>query len=715
MSQDAQDTIEIPEEEVVSLLPQLVRLKEETDWLSGMVDPETAFLYGWDNRNVSLDQGGSATHGYGYAYGLGYSLPGYTACFYINEQQLKDIRARSRAFCTQNPYWKGTQHNIRTHVIGKGMTFVVAPKHKKDKLPEGVQQKIQDYIDETLEENHYREIQCEMLDRQDRDGESFLRFFEDEEAGILRCRFVEPMLIWTPVGKSQKDDVWFGVQFAGDYEDPKGYYIRPTDLLGTDDQRNIARWQEMVPVREIQHRKMNVDRNSPRGVPTTYWTQKRLEQAISTLDSMGTLVEVRSRIGLIRKRVNAILGTVQPLLNKNAAVQVGAPSGQTRRVFQFPKGAVIDTNDQTEYTFPSQNIETDKIVASLQADLRAVSASLGLAEYLVSSDSGNSSYSSATVAEGPVAKTFECRQQDMIDDAKVFIKRVIEFGRRIGRLPENTLELVKIDVQATTLAGRNRIQDTQADQILNTMGAMSIRAIQIKNALDPEEEDAQVAKEREEKMKMDAKAAAMMPQPAPAAGGGTKQPSGRQKVTNRPSEANEPRRQMEEELSESAHDYRSKDKVTQEDLAMASMLITDEWLAKVKAEILALPSSSVPPRDQGVIWEYESGIPGVYLGMVDDQQVWAVDMRAISVKHNAPTLNTAGNSALWPFIPEDKLIVDWSFTSRDRAAEILHEVVEYVLMGKGKWAYARAHRVSAYYDELFLLELRPELKALKGA
>ena len=512
---------------------QLARLREEMTWFGDLLDTQDSFMF--DREEGVLFSTSSAAG----CYSRALIYPGDTACAYINEVEFNMARARSRSFCKTNPYWWGIDNSIKTHVIGQGFVFIAAPRHARDKssVSGDLLEKVQDEIDLFVDTNDYREVQIESLRRQDRDGESFLRFFDQHDDGVLRVRFVEPRLVWTPPGKGTEQDVWFGIQFAGDYEDPQGYYIRPANYLGTtlDDEK----WATMVGKSEILHRKVNVDRNSPRGLPTTYGVQPRLEQALKTLTAMGKLVHYREKIALIRKRLNSVLGTVQPLLTAQATAQVIGPTGTARNIEQLPDAAILDTNDQATYEFPSQHVDTDKIVAAVQAELRAVATAVGMAEYMVSADCSTTSYANGMVAEGPVVKSFQSRQTCQIADDRKVLKRAIQVAIDNGRLPADTLEKVKIDIEAPSLVARNRIQDTQADQILNEKGVLSLKEWAIRNNLEPDEQRAQIKGERDEeaewlKTKAEAEGAG-----AQAGGGDTfdqrkNQPSSPQKVTARP-------------------------------------------------------------------------------------------------------------------------------------------------------------------------------------
>jgi len=760
---EPQRTTYVPPE----LFQEIHRLKEQADWIGRLIeDEERAFTYGEDGTiqfGSSQGQPNEMMFDYKWAYSQALFRPGYFAAFCINETQHRIIRARSRAFCSINPYWHGVQHNLKTHVAGKGHKWTLVLRDPKQKPPkekrEKAQQEIDDFYDGTGDytgTGGYRHVQQEKLDRKSRDGEYFLQYVTDNAR--LRVRFVEPLLVWTPASKSEQDEVWFGIQFKrGDYERPLGYYVRRTNLLGADNSDQSA-WDRMIDASEIQHRKVNVDRSSPRGIPDTYWVQGRLEQSMRTLRAMGTLVQVRTKIALIRKRVNALAGSVQPMLSANAMTSIAGPGGQIRNISQYPEGAILDTSDQAEYQFPNQNIETDKIVASIQADLQAVATSVGLADYMVSGALNKGSFATAMVAEGPVVKTFEQHQEDMVEEDREVATRVLEVAMEAALLDEDTLELFKLEMTGPPLA-RQGIQEAQANQIKVQCGVLSVTTWQQREGLDSETEAANI-KTNPSPLTM-----------AATAGGDGTQPRNRQTDNARPFSASEEPRQVqrasgatreeerneqyyggytlkeaeqqlakalsdsdaysdggqyvsiqqwrvkglrklqESRLREHSSDDRAAMQPTQEDLAMAGLWITPEWLSTRKSEILSLPAG---PRGMNQAYgEYEPGVRGIYLGLVDGQQVWAIDMRAMVVKYSCPDLICAGNSEKWPFVPADKIIVDWSFVPYDRGLNVLHECIEYTLMLQGKLAYARAHRVSNYYEDQWLLEMRPELSVLK--
>ena len=707
---------------------QIQALKSQADWMGELLeDAERDFVYGEDGT-VQFGQHAQVgpqdqMFGYWWAYQQSLYRPGYGACFCINEVQHRMIRARSRAFCSVNPYWHGVQHNLQTHVVGTGHRWTpVSRTPLKKPAPDEMLAGCRKELDDFYACQGYRSVQLEKCNRKSRDGEYFLSLKEKD--GYLQVRFIEPLLVWSPPGKSERDDVWFGIQYAGgDYEKPAGYYVRRTDILGGDNGGSNDAWARMVKPTEIQHRKVNVDRSTPRGIPDTYWVQARLEQSLRTLRAMGMLVQVRSKIALVRKRTNALIGSVTPILSANASAQVAGPGGQMHNVNQYPDGAILDVSDQADYQFPGQNIETDKIIASVQADLQAVATSVGLADYMVSGSLGGSSYATSMVAEGPVVKTFQQHQQDMIDEDMEVATRVLLTAVEAGRLPADTLELVKIEINGPTLT-RIDVQQAQANQIKMQCGVLSKTEWQHQEALDPDEQHANnvlAAKQAVELQEI------LGPQSVGGVGGEStatsdNKPRNKQGATSRPFSPDQEPRQIqrstggtkEEHIEEQyATESGGGQKPTLEDLAMADQIFPMDWLLRVKTELALL---SPPMPADNFLDEYAPGIRACFLGTADGQRIYAVDLDALVVQNNAPELRVAGRAQRWPFLQAGTVVVDRAYCHLDEAQYILHELAERVLMNAG-WSHARAHRYAntgpGMAMDYMMSELRPELAGLK--
>lgn len=748
------------------LFEEIHRLKEQADWMGRLIeDDEQAFTYGTDGTiQFGMSQQGPTDRMFSYSWAFSQCMfrPSYGAAFFVNEAQHRIIRARSRAFCSQNPYWHGVQHNVRTHVVGLGHKWTAVSRDPVDKVDKKKLAKVQKELDEFYEgtgdyagQGSYRDYQLEKCDRKSRDGEYFLEMLDED--GHLRVRFIEPLCIWTPPNKTENDDVWFGIQFKRpDFERPRGYYVLQMGYLGSGPDPSTASqsrakvdtdaWSRMRNPDTIQHRKVNVDKGCLRGVPDTYWVQSRLEQSLRTLKAMGTLVQVRAKIAFIRTRINALAGSVQPMLSARAAATITGPGSVVTNVMHLPDGSIVDMSDQSQWTSPAQNIETDKIVASVQADLQAVATSVGLADYMVSGNLGNSSYASSMVASGPVVKTFQQAQQAMVEEDREIVTRLLQIAIEAKRLDEDTLDVIRVEMNGPPLAARaDVIQEAQAKHIMLEDGVLSVTTWQQQEGLDPEAEAANNADAHELMLKRAKEMAAIQP---PMATGGGARPGGGQpgaagvkaRATARPfSASQEPRQQQrasgatrEEEIVNTVHEYlvraftgdpvrfqessyepHAQDMPTAAELEMAAVFITPEWLENTKSQIMALANGSGSPREWGPREEYEPGVAGVRLGTVDAQDVWAVDASAVMIAHDAPDFVCAGNHMRWPWIPADKILIDWSYSTIDAWHDLLHEAIETRLMDAGKWGYAIAHKIANSHERDWLLALRPELADLK--
>ena len=766
-----------PEQSRPVLMPpsqyeEITRLKEEVDWLANMVGSDAEFTYGTDGtvqtgRKSQLGGfGGMFT--YAWAYSQQYPRPGYFACFCITEPQHWIIRTRSRAFCSTNPYFKGIQKNLRTHVVGDGHRWTLVPimpgiEVSKDALAKG-QNELNDLYDGYGDANQaYRGVQCEKIERKSRDGEFFLQLMEEDRH--LRVRFIEPLLVRTPVQPGEERDPrfvgfkafgdgtesWFGIQYkAGDYERPIGYYVKRTNMFGSERADSWEAWNRPIPADQIQHGKVNVDKASPRGIPDTYWMQARLEQAIRTLRATGILAQVRSKVALIERRANVLKDSVATMVSSKGMGAIGGKRDSMESVLNLPEGGVLRSSQDTEWAMPSPNLEIKELTMAIQADLQACASAAGLADYMVSGSLGSgASYAASMVSEGPVVKSLGEMQAEMITEDRAVAMRALEIAVKHGRVPEEVLTLCKIEMNGPPLA-RLGIQEAQTNQIKVQGGWKSKAQCQREEGLDPDVMTEEIQQEAEADAKHQAELAKKYPelQPATQSGGGsngsngsTKQARNRQTPNARPMGADDEGRQIQrssgatvEELyvdlpvdghagmfqripvkgrfQESSYEPHPQDEPTGAELEMAGVFITEEWLTKTRGEILALPMTAKPPRESPMKVEYEPGIQGVHLGIVDDQTVYAVDADAMMIKHGTMDFVVAGNHMRWDWVPADKIVVDWSYMPVDASHDLYHEAIETRLMALGKWSYSLAHKVANHFERIWLLELRPELQAL---
>ena len=146
------------------------------------------------------------------AYSRALIFPGATAFAYINEIELRQIRARSRVFGQTNPYAIGAARNRVAYTVGSGHTYKVLPRNPDD-IGEKSLGDCRRVLEDFRKRNRWSKRQKETVRRLDRDGERFLRLFADEESGELNVRFVEPLEVQNPPDRSAADGVYFGIEF----------------------------------------------------------------------------------------------------------------------------------------------------------------------------------------------------------------------------------------------------------------------------------------------------------------------------------------------------------------------------------------------------------------------------------------------------------------------------------------------------------------------
>jgi capsid protein len=424
----------------------------------------------------------------GTAYSRALIYPGATAFAYINEIELRQIRARSRVFGQTNPYAIGAARNRTAYAVGSGHTYKVLPRDPDDAGAEMLDD-CRKALEDFRKRNKWSKRQKETVRRLDRDGERFLRLFVDEERGELNVRFVEPLEVQNPPEKTSADGVYFGIEFkrvqAGyelpvyDVETPVNYFLVNIGTLG-----EVIGLRETVPAEQMQHLKANVDMTWPRGLPTWYALQGHLADAVRTLKATGKIVEFRARIGMIRRHINSTKDTLVKSMEK---LKDDKAPARMETASRYPYASIIDTSDATEYQFPAGTVPVDGNVAAIQAELRACAAALAMPEYMLSGDASNANFASTMVAEGPAVKTFEEMQADLIEADVEIMERQLQIAAQAGRIDGATaadiLARVKVEAEPPIIKSENRLREAQADQILLQAGAMSKETMAARHGL----------------------------------------------------------------------------------------------------------------------------------------------------------------------------------------------------------------------------------------
>lgn len=410
---------------------------------------------------------------------------------YRNESELERVRALGRYFADENEFAINSHENRISYLIGWGHTYNAVAKKGEEVSQEDLQA-VRDVIEEFLRANRwspsyvsgqqqhqssgrsafgYRQEQN--VYRRDRDGEVFLRKFRDDD-GILKVRYIEPEHVFTPHHLSANPHVQYGIETdPNDIEQVINYHVAGSP----------------VPANEVQHRTRGGSPRHPRGVALHYAVRKNLIRAGKILRNGSTVTEIQVSIAMIRKHMQASAATVQAFQQSiTQASRPQQPQGPGERRQKFGPGTILDAPAGIDYELPVSGIDPEKYVSALQADLRAVAARLVMPEFMLTSDASNSNFASTMVAEGPAVKNFERLQWDEISFDLELIWNALWYAVESGRLSADVLQRIDVNAEPPTVNVRNRIEDAQVAQVLDSLGWISPQTGSSEFGLDYEQE-----------------------------------------------------------------------------------------------------------------------------------------------------------------------------------------------------------------------------------
>ena len=286
------------------------------------------------------------------AYSRALIYPGATAFAYINEIELRQIRARSRVFAQTNPYAIGAARNRVAYAVGSGHTYNVLPRDA-DAAGEAMLDDCRKVLEDFRKRNQWSKRQKETVRRLDRDGERFLRLFVDETRGELNVRFVEPLEIQNPPEQDRRPTASTSASSSARVGDG-GRHRNAGELLPRE-HRHAGRIDR--PARNgAGPRRCSTSRPTsiltwPRGLPTWYRLAGPLERRRADAEGHGQDRRVPRRIGMIRRHINATKHSMQtsrePESPPKTATARTATAAESRTASQYPYAAIIDTSDAT--------------------------------------------------------------------------------------------------------------------------------------------------------------------------------------------------------------------------------------------------------------------------------------------------------------------------------------------------------------------------------
>lgn len=312
--------------------------------------------------------------------------------FLQTEQDLMIMRGIARIISTLNCPAQGIIGALVNYVIGeKGFQFKIGRKRDKIKVPDGLEEAIQDVIDEFADDCHWPDLQAELFWRSRRDGEYFLALYESP-GGKTKVRIFEPEQItqmgserWTPAfirsehGQELTDrpDWYWGVLTpANDVCEVHGYNAY-WDLLGES---------EYLPASMLQHFKLS-DRNVKRGISDFYAAFRMLQKSDNLATKIVSQAAKQASIAGIRQHpAGRTQGEVVAMRSSNSdyMTQLLQPAGGTRTIYNrwATDAETLDIPFGQEYMFgPMGSPQGPVYIEVLQAALRWVATKWNMPEF----------------------------------------------------------------------------------------------------------------------------------------------------------------------------------------------------------------------------------------------------------------------------------------------------------------------------------------------
>lgn len=414
--------------------------------------------------------------------------------FHQNEQQLGYWRQASRTVCRTNSYAKGALRQKCNYIVHTGFKInAVAADVVPDANPEKAGRQVPDEVTGTVKlaqrvidwfyrENNYTLAQREACRRVGRDGEWLWRYFEQpaesDRTGLVLIRIVEPEQVRDmPEGKTQLDGWSYGTRHqmkpTEDVQTVLEYHVVYKDPSTEPGPDGKSRYKgECVPANEILHVKdLDEDSTVKRGLPAyvydTYQAFVRAGKLQRNLSESGAL---QAAIAWIEQFELATKQQVQAFQdNQVDFTRQDLLTGRTQQTAKYEPGTIPRIAKGKQFVPPPFNAGAAAQQGIVQGDLRAGGAPFVMPEYMVSGDAGNANYAATKETGAPFIRNAEAEQahlggafeKPVRRQLDVAIKKGVKIDGELVRLPANTWQLIKLQVEPPLVIQRDPLQQSQ--------------------------------------------------------------------------------------------------------------------------------------------------------------------------------------------------------------------------------------------------------------
>lgn len=373
------------------------------------------------------------------------------------------------------------------------------------------------------EVNDWETLEDEIPNRTWRDGETFIRFFENPDGkpgdvspaefpfevrrrlreldvderdlgrpelppGMTEVRLLPPEQIRDPSGV-----ISHGVlTLPDDVQTVLGYLWAPNP----DDPRS----HEFVSSRDVIQTKLGVDSDMKRGRTLVEIILRRSKQYEQWLDSRIALNHVRSAVALIRKVKSGSPAQVSSIAS---AHDTERDTTRSNRQKTLRSGSVLTPGPNIEYDFLSPNLQASDAQKDGRSILLTMSAATGMPEYIFTGDAANANFASTLVAESPGVREFQSWQDYFGPIFAAMHRRALLDAARAGAIEGLSEDMfrrgdVTLAVQFPPMIAREEKEHAEANEIRHRNAVLSKEGWARDEGIDYDVEKERLERERRE-------------------------------------------------------------------------------------------------------------------------------------------------------------------------------------------------------------------------
>lgn len=328
--------------------------------------------------------------------------------------------------------------------------------------------------DEFARENKFNARAKELILRTFRDGEVFVRKFEN--AGRVSIRFIEPDRINSNATAGQTTVTIAGVDRTA------ATVIRSGIEVLADDVETVVAYHVMsatgksvaVPAAEVLHVKCMADANDPRGFPFLEPVLKSLTNYNQWEEYRLVLNKVRTAVALVRKVEGTQVQAQGIIGNRQGARSIEGREMQTgsgNRETMLRPGTILTPGPGVTYEYTAPRLEARDAGEDGRRILLSVASGTGLPEMMITGSWENANFASTSEAISISMREWEDWQDFFEPVFKTIWLWVIQAALTGNRLPASINP--EVSINWPPVSKRDAIKETARNKMLHEAGILS--------------------------------------------------------------------------------------------------------------------------------------------------------------------------------------------------------------------------------------------------